>query len=119
MEGGRVRLGGRCDVCGVQWKEEEVTGQRVQVCKWLSAYPAMPESALPRANRVFRRRAPMILLTRQNKKTTRTRICRNWRETLNSQKKKDQQTKMRKTRIIQKSRQKKIKSEKQTNARVL
>jgi len=33
-------------------------------------------------------------------------------------KKKEQQTKMRKTRIIQKSRQKKIKSEKQTNARV-
>jgi len=54
----------------VGWKKEEVTGRRVQVCKWLSAYPAMPESALPRANRVFRRRAPMILLTRQSKKKT-------------------------------------------------
>jgi len=61
----------------VWWKEEEVTGWRVQVCKWLSANHALPESALPRANRRFRRRAPMIELTRQNKNQPEREILEN------------------------------------------
>ena len=51
--------------CGVGWKEGEVNGRRVQENKWLSAKPAMPDSAWPHANRMFRsRRAPRIELTR-------------------------------------------------------
>jgi len=38
---------------------------KVQENKWLSAKPAMPDSAWPHANRMFRsRRAPRIELTR-------------------------------------------------------
>jgi len=54
--------------CAVVWGEEgEVNDRRVQENKWLSAKPAMLNSARQRANRIFRSRCtPMIELTRQN-----------------------------------------------------
>ena len=51
--------------CGVGWKEEEVTGQRVQECKWLSAEHADKTAQKP----------------------TRRRNSRKWRKSRNSQKK--------------------------------
>ena len=61
--------------CGVELKEAEVTGWRVQKCKWLSAKPA----------------------DKTEQKLTRTRNSRKWRKSRNSQDQ-EQQTKMHKTR---------------------
>ena len=65
--------------CGVGWKEEELTGQRVQECKWLSAKPA----------------------DKTEQKPTRTRISGKWRKSRNSQNK-NKQKKMHKIKISQK-----------------
>jgi len=55
--------------CGVGWKEEEVTSQRVQECKWLSTKP----------------------VDKTQQKPTRTRISGKWRKSTNSQNKEQQQ----------------------------
>jgi len=38
--------------CGVGWKEEEVTGRRVQECDWLSAKPADKTEQKPTRTRI-------------------------------------------------------------------
>jgi len=66
----------------VGWKAKEVTGRTVQECKWLS----------------------VKLADKTEQQPTRTRISEKWRKCRNSQNK-EQQTKMHKTRISQRSRQ--------------
>ena len=79
------------EVCyGVGWEDGEVTGRRVWRCGWLSAKPAV----------------------KTEPKTTRTRNSRKWKKSRNS-KNKEKQAEMLKTRISQRSRQKKRKSGKQ------